>query len=337
MTNEGLWIASFHGRPQASAQQGASDLERLRRRKDVRLLPLQRQARAILEALPGLGSADYTTGNGSASCTLREQVRDVRPCPEGTAIFGDQGGLRWLDDSWRHSVAVLNRGQDFTDTPPCLLLYGETGQLAHQITLWDPSTWEGFIDLICRHRGCWNCLETRQELPEGPGSEACPAWLLREAWNEARSERDLDLRLEPLGLKRVMALRAMEGLHTIMIDLDCLASLLDDIAEAGLPLHVRLGNQHCTQALEADISAFDKGPRAWEIQMAQTVLTLNPGSIASIWLVAQPAAKSERLRFECYDQKDDQVLTLSGPEDPCPLVQQGWQHLIGRFEAQRFH
>lgn len=335
MTNEGRWIASFLGGP--GGPRRLSDLESLRQRKDVRILPLQRQARAILDELPGLGSADYTTGNGSVSCTRRERVRDIRPGPEGTAIFGDQGGLRWLDHSWRHSVAVLNRGQDFTDTPPCLLLYGETGRLAHQITLWDSSAWEGFIDLVCRHRGCWNCLQTLSDPPERQETEACPAWLLREAWCEARSERDLELRLEPLGLKRVTALRAMEGLSATPVDLSRFAALMEDLVESGLPLHVRLGNRHCTQALESPISGFAMGPREWEVQMDQTILTLSPANIASTWLVAQPPAKAERLRFECYDARGDQVLALSGPEDPCPLVHEGWQGLIGRFEAQRFH
>ncbi|MBI1754492.1 MAG: hypothetical protein HY014_02505 [Acidobacteria bacterium] len=337
MTNEDRWIASFLGCPGGLAGRSASDLENLRRRKDVRILPLQRQAWAILDELPALGSADYTTGNGAVSCTRRERVRDIRPWPEGTAIFGDGGGLRWLDQSWRHSVAVLNRGQDFTDTPPCLLFYGETGQLAHQITLWDSGAWEGFIDLICRHRGCWNCLQALPDPPERQEGGACPAWLLKEAWCEAGSERDLELRLEPLGVKRVTALRAMEGLFTTPVDLHCFGAFVGDIAESGLPLHVRLGNRHCIQALESRISGFDKGPREWEIRMAQTLLTLCPGNIASTWLVAQPPAKTERLRFECYDANGDQVLALSGPEDPCPVVQQGWQGLIGRFEAQRFH
>lgn len=337
MTNEGRWIASFRARPASPSEAGISDLERLRGRKDVRILPLQRSSRAILEALPSLGSLDCTTGNGAASCTRREQVRDIRPCSEGTAIFGDPGGFRWLEDSWRHSVAVLNRGQDFTDTPPCLLLYGETGELAHQITLWDPSTWEGFIDLLCRYRGCWNCLETRPAPPATPPCETCPAWLLQEAWREARSERDLELRLAPLGLKRVVALQAMEGLHTTLIERQRLAEVIEEVASAGLPLQVRLGNRHCTQALESSILVFEQGHREWAIEMAQTVLTLSPEDIASIWLVAQPGLRAERLRFECYDHQGESVLILSGPEDPCPLVQQGWQGVLGRVEAQRFH
>lgn len=337
MTNDGRWISSFLSHPGDSMTPGISDLEALRLRTDVRILPLQKQAWSILAELPTLGSVDYTTGNATVSCTRREQVKGILPSAEGTAIFGDQGALRWLDHSWRHSVAVLKQGQDFTDAPPCLLLYGETGHLAHQITLWDPCAWEGFIDLVCRHRGCWNCLRTLTDQPQHPHIDKCPVWLLREAWTEALSERDLNLRLEPIGLKRVTAVRAMEGLFTTSIGVPRLASILQEITESGLPLHVQLGNRHCTQLLESPIESFEIRPHEWEIRLAQTTMTLDPAAINSTWFVTQPQTRAERPRFECYDADGEQVLTLSGPEDPCPVVQQGWQELIGRFEEQRSH
>lgn len=335
VSNEEMWISSFFGKTPGGVGPGRSDLEVLRGREDVRVMPLQRQARAILEALPALGSVDYTTGNAGASCTRRERVRDVLPTSEGTTLFGDAGSLRWLDHSWRHSVAVLSRGDDFTDTPPCLLLFGEGGDLAHQITLWDPSTWEGFIDLVCRHRGCWNCLRHQAEAPSAAPVPDCPAWMLKEAWCEAGSERDVDLRLGLLGLGRVTALRAMEGLFTTPFDVQDLAALLKDLALGLLPVHVQVGNRHCTQVLESTLEAVKLHPLEWEIRMAQTTLRIHPARIDSVWSVQQPRSGRERHRFECYDAAGEQVLTLSSPLDPCPLVQDGWQKVIGRFEAEK--
>jgi len=333
VSNEEKWISSFFGGGSGGGVPGRSDLEVLREREDVRVMPLQRQARAILEALPTLGSVDYTTSNAGASCTRREQVRALLPTSEGTTLFGDAGGLRWLDQSWRHSVAVLSRGDDFADTPPCLLLFGEGGDLAHQITLWDPATWEGFIDLVCAHRGCWNCLRHQAEGPRADSVSGCPAWMLKEAWCEAGSERDLDLRLGLLGLGRVTALRAMEGLFTKPIALQDLATLLMELVSGLLPVHVQLGNRHCTQVMESTLEGVTLHPLEWEIQMARTTLRIHPASIDSVWSVVQPRSGRERLRFECYDRAGGQVLTLSSPLDPSPLVQDGWQKLIGRFEA----
>lgn len=334
MTNGGHWIASFQGHRGGSNAQGLSDLEALRLRKDVRILPLQRQAKALLKDLPSLGSADYTTGNSCVTCTRREQVKDILTSKEGSAIFGDLPGLRWLDDSWRHSVAVLKQGQDFTDAPPCLLLYGETGELAHQVTLWDPAAWEGFIDIVCRHKGCWNCLRTLPDPQKHSQIETCPAWLLRDAWCEAESELDLDLRLRPLGLKRVTALRAMEGLFTTSIEPHRLASIFQEVAVLGIPVHVEVRNRHCTQVLESAIETFQMEESIWEVKMAQTTLTIKPTNLDSTWLVAQPQTRAERPRFECYNVEGEPVLTLSGPEDPCPGVAEAWQGLIGRLEAQ---
>ncbi|MFN7958547.1 MAG: hypothetical protein U0P46_09525 [Holophagaceae bacterium] len=335
MSNEELWISSFSGTDPGTKARGSSDLEALQKRADIRVLPLQRQASAMLEALPALGSVDYTTGNAGATCTRREQVRGILSTGEGTTLFGDAGSLRWLDQSWRHSVAVLSRGEDFTDTPPCLLLFGEGGDLAHQITLWDPATWEGFIDLVCRHRGCWTCLQHRAETPgAGPASE-CPAWMLKEAWCEAESERDLDLRLGRLGLGRVTALRAMEGLFTTPIEVRDLAALLTDLASSQVPVHLQVGNRHCTQVLESPLDAIRLDPQAWEIQMAQTTLRIHPDRIDSAWSVVQPLPGGERQRFECYDAAGGQVLSLSCPLAPCPLVEAGWQGVLGRFEARK--
>jgi len=337
VTHDARWIASFLRQPEDSGEPSQSDLEALCRRKDVRVLPLQRQAHSLLAELPGLGTVDYTTGNGGASCTLREQVQDLRPSTEGTVVFGASGGLRWLDRSWQHSMAVLNQGRDFTDTPPCLLLYGETGELAHQITLPDPGTWEGFIELVCRHRGCWNCLRSRSEAAGPARAAACPAWLLKEAWLEATSERDLDLRLEALGLNRGTAIRALEGLCAAPVARLELGSLLREVTESGLSLQVRLGNRHCTQMLEARFESFATEDRDWEIQMAQASLTLHPDRIARTWRVSQRRAGVERVRIECYDADDHQVLALSGPEDPDPGAQEAWQRLLGHLEAGPSH
>ena len=317
------------------ATEGRSDLETLRLRPDVRLMPLQSDSRSILKELPRLGSADYTTGNACVSCTRREQVKDILLSSEGTAIFGDGAGMRWLDDSWQHSVAVLNRSHDFTDTPPCLLFFGENGNLAHQITLWDPGAWEGFIELVCRHRGCWNCLRHRTGGPKTGRVPDCPAGLLREAWCEASSERDLDLRLGLLGLDRMLALRALEGLFTQPLAVQELASLLGELSALRLPVHVQLGNRHCVEVMEAPLEEVTLEAQGWEFQMGRAVIRMDPSRLDSLWFVMQPRSGQERSRFECYDGAGEQVLVLSSPQDPCPLVQLAWQGVIGRFEAGR--
>lgn len=332
MSNEEIWIASFMAPHRES---GPSDLEALSLREDLRVMPLQRDVRALLEDLPGLGAVDCTTGNAGAVCTRREAVRTVLPMAEGTTLLGDPGGLRWLEASWRHSAAVLSRGNDFTDAPPCLLFFGETGRLAHQITLPDPAAWDAFADLVRRHHGCWNCLRPRAEGPGAHASSDCPIWLLRDAWCGSASDRDLDIRLRALGLDRLLALRALEGLYTTPIPVADLASLLEGLASSGLPVHAQVGNRHCTQVLEAPIDGLTFAPGSWTLRIAGATLRITPSSLASVWSVLQPRPGGERHRFECYDARGEGVLALSSPQDPCPLVYAGWQRAIGRLEGGR--
>ena len=333
MSNEEAWIASFMTGPCEKGIGVLSDLEALRVREDIRLLPLQRNVRALLEDLPSLGPAEFTTGNACATCTRREEVRTVLPLEGGTTLFGAPDGLRWLDASWRHSVAVLHRGMDFTDTPPCLLFFGDTGALAHQITLSDPAAWEAFIGLVRRHRGCWNCLHPQTAPPRVGAAMDCPAWMLREAWCDAESERDLAARLSRLGLERILALRALEGLYTTPVSVQNLESLLKGLASSALPVHVQIGNRHCTQVLESPLESLALGPREWEIGMAQATLRLDPSRLDSIWSVVQPRPEGEQHRFECYDAAGERVLVLSSPHDPCPVVHFGWQRMLGWFEG----
>lgn len=334
MPNEARWIASFMEGPRSRDAQGLSDLQALQLREDVRLMPLQRGDRTFLEVLPQLGSADYTTGNACVSCTRREQVQGVLTLDGETTLFGESGGMRWLNASWRHSVAVLSRGDDFRDTPPCLLLFGEAGELAHHVAIPDPSAWEVFLDLVCRYRGCWTCLQHRMPRPDAAPREECPGWLLREAWREAGSDRDLDLRLEKLGLNRLLALRAMEGLHTSLLSPQAFSSFLGQLAAAHLPTQVRLGNRHCLQVLEAPMEGLVTGPRAWELQMGPTALRLDPSALDSVWLVSPPWTHGERPQIECYGRNGEPVLTLSGPASPNPAAQTGWQQALGRLEAR---
>lgn len=334
MSKEEAWIASFMADPRVG---GPSDLEALGQREDLRIMPLQSHARALLEDLPSLGTVDCTTGSAAVLCTRREAVRTVLSVGEGATLLGDPGGLRWLDGSWRHSAAVLSRGVDFADTPPCLLFFGETGRLAHQITLPDPATWDAFVGLVRRHQGCWNCLRPQAEAT-GPGTDPeCPVWLLRDAWCGAGSDRDLEGRLRGLGLDRLLALRALEGLYTSPVTAGDLASLLEGLTASGLPVHAQVGNRHCTQVLEGRLDRLDLGPEGWEIQMAGAALRISPACLGSIWSVVQPRPEGERHRFECYDGRGERVLALSCPQEPCPLVHAGWQRAIGRFEARRSH
>ena len=334
MPTEGKWIASFQERPQAADSQGLSDLQALRLRKDLRLMPLQLDARTLLEDLPELGPVDYTTANACASCTRHEQVTEILPVGGGTVLFGDHDGLRWLHASWRHSVAVLSQGLDFTDTPPCLLLFGETGDLAHQITLPDPAAWEGFIDLVCRHRGCWNCLRHGSKPTASVAIPDCPAWLLREAWCQAGSDQDLDSRLTRVGLPRLLALRAMEGLFTTAIGVPDLATILRELVATGLPVHVELGNRHCTEVLESPLERFVAGPDGWDIQLSQSVLHLDPTRLDSLWFVVPPGPEKEHHRFEGYDETGERVLVLSRPLRPDPATEGDWQRIVGRLEAR---
>lgn len=334
MSTEEAWAVALAARSRGGGAGAGSDLEALRAREDLRIMPLQRDARALLEDLPSLGPADYTTGNACAVCTRREAVSAVLPLGEGTTLFGAPDGVRWLDASWRHSVAVLSRGTDFTDTPPCLLFFGETGALAHQITLRDPATWGAFIELVQRHHGCWNCLRHPVDTSRPRVAADCPVWMLREAWLEAGSERDLEARLEGLGASRLLALRALEGLYATPVPLQDLASLLQELASSGLPVHIQLGNRHCTQALESPVEGLAFGPQAWEIRMAQATLRIDPARVESLWFTAQPRPEGERHRFECYGADGERVLALAVPQDPCPLVRSGWQRVVGRFEGR---
>lgn len=338
MSGEEAWIASFTARtdgPGSGLMPGAmSDLEALRLREDLRILPLQRNARALLEDLPTLGAADFTTGNACATCTRREAVQTVLPQGEGTALFGASGGLRWLDESWRHSVAILSRGMDFTDTPPCLLLFGETGALAHQVTLPDPATWEAFLELVRRHQGCWTCLDLGAVAPRPEAARNCPAWMVREAWCGAVSERDLEVRLAGLGVDRLLALRLLEGLYTTPVSAQDLAALLEGLVASRLPVHVQLGNRHCTQVLEATLDHLAFEPEGWVVQMAQATLRLDPERMGSLWCTAHPGPGGERHRFECYGADGARVLALSCPSDPEGHVHLGWQRLVGQFESR---
>jgi putative heme degradation protein len=281
---------------------------------------------------------DYTTRNGCVTCTRREAVARVLPVGEGATLFGEAEGLRWLEGSWRHTVAVLSRSMDFTDMPPCLLLFGETGELAHQVTLPDPAAWEAFIALVRRHHGCWNCLRHRPAAAGPvPVPAECPVWMLKEAWCDAGSERDLDARLGGLGLDRLLALRAMEGLYTSLLSPEDLAAFLAGLAASGLPVHAQAGNRHCTEVLEAPVEDLSLGPGPWQIRLGGATLGLDPARLDGIWSVAQPGPSGERHRLECYDASGARVLTLASPQTPCPLVRLGWQRLLGRLDGGPSH
>jgi putative heme degradation protein len=311
----------------------STDLEAILQRPDLVTVPLRRDDRELLDELPGLGAMVATTGKACASCAWMGTLSRVIHLDGGSALFGEGGSLCWIAGSWRHTLAVMHR--DEPEHRPSLMFFGERGELVHRITPTGPGAWEDFRALVDRHQGCANCL--RHSVPTVPEASSfdCPGSLLHAAWRESRSPRDLDLRLTGIGVDRLQAVRAMEGLYTTPIPLCDFHGMIEHLAAERLPVHLEVGNRHCTQALEGTPRHLDIQGVGWRIKTAQATLQVMPALIQSIWGVAQPGPDAERYRIEVYDGSGEQVLALACPLKTDPGTTGAWERVQATLEAER--
>lgn len=294
-----------------------TDLETIRERQDLQVVPLKRNDRRFLAGLPALGRVAATTANSSVTCTQWGQAASVATLEGGDVVFDQRGGLRWFGDAWRHSVAVVQNGDQ--GRAPGLLLFSEFGELVHRIALDGLEAWETFVSLVKQSQGCMNCLK-HPAAPAGPAEPVSGSHrLIREAWREAQSARDLDTRLEKLGLDRLQMVQALDGLCTAPVTFAAFAALLDQVSALRLSVHIQVGNPGCVQFLETTLDRVERTGEFWKLYATDVALRIEPGLLDSVWTVVQGGQS----RVECYDGAGMRVLSLS-----CPAMADAWRRLL---------
>lgn len=302
----------------------ATDLELIQQRQDLQVVPLKRNDRRLLAAVPGLGRVASTTANSCVTCTLWGQAASVLAMEGEDVVFDQDRGLRWIGETWRHSVAAVRRGEQ--GRAPCLLLFGEHGELIHRIALEGMAGWDAFASLVKRHQGCMNCLKhsTAPDRPEDPFSGSGP--LIREAWRDSRSYLDFDTRIEKLGLDRLQVVQALDGLYASPMDFEAFGALLDRICTLGLPVDLQVGNLSCTQFLECTLDRIERSGEFWKLIAPDLVIRIEPSQVESVWSVVQ-SGDADRRCIECYDTQGLRVFSLACPQGACPAMKAGWSRL----------
>jgi putative heme degradation protein len=301
-----------------------TDLETIQQREDLQVVPLRRNDRTFLAELPSLGRVASTTANACTTCTLWGQAASVSGMEGGDVIFDHRRGLRWIGETWRHSIAAFHRNGE--GRAPCLMLFSEYGELVHRIALDGMAGWAVFASLVKQHQGCMNCLKHTAAPVQSTELFTGGRRLIRDAWQDSQSSQDLDSRIEKLGLDRLLAIQAMDGLQTSPIAVNVFAVLLDRMCAWGLTVHLHVGNRCCTQFLECILNRIERSADFWKLYATDVVLRIELGQLDSVWLVDQ-AGTSDRQCLEGYDFQGMRVFSLSCPRNACPAIKVGWQRL----------
>lgn len=303
----------------------ATDLQRLLARDEVQVVPLRRGEVGLLAELHHLGPVALSTGSPGALLTTWGALGTLQRAPDGSHLLVREEGMAWLGQDGYHAVGVLGReGRAFT---PRLLFFGMHGERLHQVSLTEASDLEALRSILERHQGCRHCLRHEAAPCADPVPFDCPGSVIREAWREATSNRDLDARLEGLGLGRLLLLRAMEGLHSEALDLDAFRHVLGRLAAQRLPAYLEVGQPQGRQGLRATFEEARLEGDTWALEGGVCSLRLEPTLVDSAWVHTQPW--DGRVRVDCFDAQGAAVASLGCPLDACPAVLRGWEALVG--------
>lgn len=294
-------------------------------------VPLRKDDRELLGELPAMGEMVGTTGKACVSCAWQGGMEQVVPLGRGWALFSEGGGLGWIEGTWRHTLAVLSK--EHPAWRPSLMLFGESGEFVQRFLFTEPEAWKRFQSLVERHRGCPNCLRCVEVEAPGCPPFDCPGSLLREAWRGACSRRDRDLRLAGIGVDRLQAVRAMEGLYTASISLSGFLEMLECMANSRSCFHFEVGNRHCAQILEGPLVILEARNPAWCLGASGAEIQFQPEFAQSVWGVIQPGSGGERFWIEVYDLLGDRVLSLTCPRGADLQAVRTWERVQALLES----
>ena len=205
------------------------------------------------------------------------------------------------------------------------MLFGPWGELLLQVSLTDDSRAEGLQALVDAHQGCGHCLHPGPR-PD-PEPAAAGSWsgaMLREAWGDAGSPRDLEVRLAGLGLTPLLAVRALDGLYTHPLGPEALATLLGRLGHAGIPLHVECGGPHGAQALSGPVIGLARNPDHWAIRFPEAQIRLDLDHFPRVWSTTRPGISGGRPRVEGFDDAGERVLSIASHVD----TPDDWERLL---------
>jgi len=286
----------------------------------------------LFEALEGLGEVMALTRN---DVCVHEKVgvyRNIERIPdhEMGMVLDENVDLRLFFKHWHHAFAVVN-GSDGQERRS-LQFFDAHGTAVHKIHLRPESSMAHFEALVAQFRhedqaATQAVLPPSAPRPERPEADIDVAGL-REAWDALQDTHDFIFLLRRFKVGRVQALRLAGPRFARPVSTNSLRAILEQAAEAELPIMVFVGNPGCVQIHSGPVHTLKAVEGWYNVLDPGFNLHVREALIEGAWVVRKPTRDGDVHSLECYDAAGDVVCYLFSKRKEGQFESEAWRTLL---------
>ncbi|MCO4319316.1 hemin-degrading factor [Phyllobacterium sp. 21LDTY02-6] len=284
----------------------------------------------FLMDLEGLGEVMALTRNESA---VHEKIGVYDKPIAGKAavlLLGEQIDLRIFHKQWVHGFAVEKT--DGETIRRSLQFFDAAGEAVHKIHLRPASNLEAYEALVAKLRLADQSQEV--ELQALPKTEVKTREIaesdvenLRARWNQMKDVHEFVGILRALELTRHQAIQAIGEDYAWQLDTGSATTMLEQVAEAKVPIMCFIGNRGCIQIHGGPIENIKlMGP--WANILDETFhMHLRTDHIAEVWAVRRPTKDGPLTSVEAYDADGEMIIQFFGKRVEGNAEREDWRNI----------
>ncbi|MEM6740302.1 MAG: ChuX/HutX family heme-like substrate-binding protein [Pseudomonadota bacterium] len=268
----------------------------------------------LMPKLCGLGDVMALTRNESAVHERTGSYDEWHPGSHAAMILGPEIDLRIFPQHWVHGFAIRRPAGDNGPTRS-IQVFDATGLAVHKVyprAGTDLEAWDRMIDALSLGDVSDRLDVAPAPAPEGARSQPAKADALREEWRRMTDTHQFLRLVSKLKMNRLGAYRIAGSPFARPLAPDAVNSALVQVAEAGAPIMLFVGNQGCIQIHSGTIETLKPmGP--WQnVLDPRFNLHLRKDRIAEAWLVQKPTKRGMALSVEAFDGDGELILQVFG-------------------------
>jgi putative hemin transport protein len=267
----------------------------------------------LMPALPGFGEAMALTRNDSAVIEKTGTYGDYTPGAHAAMVLSPAIDLRLFPEHWVHGFAVEEeKGGGLRRS---IQVFDAAGDAVHKIYLHETERDAEWADLLGRLRlgDQSDRLTLAARAPVEPAtSDTAKAARLRAEWDRLTDTHQFLQMVRKLKMNRLGAYRIAGLPYVRPLAPDCMAGLIDAMAERALPFMLFVGNRGCIEIHGGPIATVRPTGPWLNILDPDFNLHLRGDHVAEVWAVRKPTKRGPAVSVEAFDARGGLILQAFG-------------------------
>lgn len=317
---------------QAAQALGCSEAELVACQVGETVTVLRPEFPEILAQLESLGRVMALTRNSEVVHERKGIYRNLEIGPFAGVFVDADIDLRFFLSQWAFAFAVAEPGHA-GQPRNSLQFFGKDGEAVHKIYAvpdTDMLAWESLVGAFRSDMQEGFLPIEAKALPAPPQPDASvDGEGFRQEWRDLKDTHDFYGLTRKYGLTRTQALRlAPSGYYASPVPVAVLRKAITLAAEMGLEIMVFVGNAGMIQIHTGKVRRLLDHDQWFNVMDPDFNLHIWEPGIAQAWVVRKPTVDGVVTSVECFNAREELVVTLFGKRKPGSPELVAWQELV---------